>query len=253
VLRAGLVSITFRQLPPDEVVAWAVQAGLDGIEWGGDIHVPHGDLAAGKRVGALTRDAGLAVAAYGSYYRCGPEQPELFAAVLTTAEALGADLIRVWAGRQGSDQATPDSRAAVAADLRRVVDLAAEAGVRITTEWHGGTLTDTAQAARELFAAVDRPGLRTYWQPRTRQAPEVNDSELAVALPRLGGVHVFQWDAASGAREALAGGAADWPGWLRRLAAATDGYALLEFVRDDDPQQMVRDAATLRAWLAEIP
>lgn len=39
-MRTGLVSSTFRKLTPAEVVRRAAQAGLQGIEWGGDIQVP---------------------------------------------------------------------------------------------------------------------------------------------------------------------------------------------------------------------
>ena len=36
-------------------------AGLDGIEWGGDVHVPHGDVETAKRVAKLMEEAGLEI------------------------------------------------------------------------------------------------------------------------------------------------------------------------------------------------
>src|SRR6476469_730727 len=103
-LRPGLFSVTFRQLSPPEIIALVGRAGLRGIEWGGDVHVPHGDVARAREVRDRTADAGLEVAAYGSYYRVAKsEADELpFERVLNTAQALGAPLIRVWAGKQGS-------------------------------------------------------------------------------------------------------------------------------------------------------
>ena len=68
-INAGLVSITFRDLSPEEVVQVAVENGLEGIEWGGDVHVPHGNLAVAKKVARQTAEGGLKVASYGSYYR----------------------------------------------------------------------------------------------------------------------------------------------------------------------------------------
>lgn len=68
-LKSGLVSVTFRNLAIKEIVKIVVEAGLDGIEWGGDIHVPHGDLQVAKQTMRMTEDAGLTVTAYGSYYR----------------------------------------------------------------------------------------------------------------------------------------------------------------------------------------
>ena len=67
----GLVSITFRQLSVAETIALVTQAGLAAVEWGGDIHAPHGDEAQARAIARMGADAGLRVAAYGSYYRVG--------------------------------------------------------------------------------------------------------------------------------------------------------------------------------------
>lgn len=64
----ALTSVTFRSLGVDQVIALAKEAGLDGIEWGGDIHVPMGDLSAARIAGEKTSAAGLSVLSYGSYY-----------------------------------------------------------------------------------------------------------------------------------------------------------------------------------------
>ena len=86
----GLVSITFRQLSPQEIIALVAETQLKVIEWGGDIHVPHGDTKQAATVARWTNEAGLAVAAYGSYYRLAtPNQPP-FARIVETAVAIGA-------------------------------------------------------------------------------------------------------------------------------------------------------------------
>src|SRR5689334_8415517 len=64
----GLCSVSFRNLSAAEVVALAKQAHLRGIEWGGDVHVPHGEVETAKAVRDLTLAAGLGVPSYGSYY-----------------------------------------------------------------------------------------------------------------------------------------------------------------------------------------
>ena len=43
-LQPGLCSVTFRRCSAAEIVELATRAGLRCIEWGGDVHVPHGDL-----------------------------------------------------------------------------------------------------------------------------------------------------------------------------------------------------------------
>src|SRR5688500_12319633 len=94
----GLVSVTFRQLAPQEIIALVVEAQLQVIEWGGDIHVPHGDTNQAEIVARWTKDAGLSVAAYGSYYRLATPDQTPFERIVATAVALGAPTIRVWAG-----------------------------------------------------------------------------------------------------------------------------------------------------------
>ena len=43
-LTGGLVSITFRDLEANEIIDLVKKSGLTAIEWGGDVHVPHGDF-----------------------------------------------------------------------------------------------------------------------------------------------------------------------------------------------------------------
>src|SRR4051812_3410864 len=140
-LRTGLVSITFRALPPERVVELVRQAKLDAIEWGGDVHVPHGDVARAREVRTMTLDAGLAVAAYGSYYRAAVSESDgpPFARVLESAVQLAAPTIRVWAGNRASADASADDRQRVADDLRRIADLAAAANVTVSLEYHANT------------------------------------------------------------------------------------------------------------------
>jgi hypothetical protein len=54
----GLVSITFRKLAPAEIITLVRQADLQAIEWGGDVHVPHGNVRQVREVPRLTEDAG---------------------------------------------------------------------------------------------------------------------------------------------------------------------------------------------------
>ncbi|HZG75644.1 MAG TPA: hypothetical protein VEZ72_07275 [Paenibacillus sp.] len=121
----GLLSITFRSMSPEAIAALAAEAGLEGIEWGGDLHVPHGDVEAARRVARLTAEAGLAVAAYGSYYRIGVEQPYSFDDVLASASALGAPAVRVWAGDRGSAVADGAWRALATSEANRIAEAAA--------------------------------------------------------------------------------------------------------------------------------
>lgn len=104
-LHPGLCSITFRELGVERIVDLAAEAGLSGIEWGSDVHVKPGDVVTAERVKRLCTDLGLSCPSYGSYARCEDVVQDAFDAVLDSAEALSAQTVRVWAGRQGSAEA----------------------------------------------------------------------------------------------------------------------------------------------------
>ena len=253
-IRPGLVSISFRNLEPQAIVDLCVRGGLAAVEWGGDVHVPHGDVDTAYAVGEATVAAGLSVAAYGSYYRAGEveDNPD-FAAVLASAQALRAPVVRVWAGKRGSAAADAEYRVRVVQDLCRIAGLAASADVAVACEFHGGTLTDTHESALALYHEVDHANLLAYWQPPVGLPPESCRQGLAALLTRLSNLHVFHWVTEEGERrrEPLASGRAVWEGYLALAHKAPgDRYALLEFVRDDSPEQLLADAKTLRAWLS---
>jgi 3-dehydroshikimate dehydratase len=250
-IHTGLVSVTFRQLAPREIVNLVRQAGLESIEWGGDIHVPHGDLARAREVHALSRDAGLQVASYGSYYRVGHEEPVPFEDVMETALALCAPVIRVWAGKLGSAEADVAYRQHVVEESRRIAGLAAQADLLVAYECHRKTLTDTYPSGRQLLQEVGHDHLRTYWQPTVGESVEQGLAGLDLLLPWLSHVHVFHWGADTSTRYALAEGTEAWRCYLAKVATiGGEHHALLEFVPGDAPDAFLRDAATLRSWLA---
>jgi sugar phosphate isomerase/epimerase len=243
----GLVSITFRKLSPQEIIAACLQTGLRCIEWGGDVHVPHGNLNAAEKVGAMTRDAGLSVAAYGSYYRLATDDGLDFSNIVETAAELGAPVIRVWAGTLGSAQCSASQKAAVAADALHCADLAGARNIRIAYEFHGGTLTDTAQSAMELLEATAHPFIKTLWQPSHGLSLDECLSGLKLLMPRLEHVHVFHWCGEPAARFPLADGWERWSAYVAELRRNEKNCPLtLEFVKEDALASLQADAQTLR-------
>ncbi|HET6295005.1 MAG TPA: TIM barrel protein [Kribbella sp.] len=248
-VRTGLVSVTFRQLAVEEVVEVAVQAGLAAVEWGGDVHVPLGDLPAARKARALCEDNGLAVAAYGSYLRAGSVDREEIRTAVTTAAELGAPRIRVWAGTVGTAEAGVGDRMAVTRGLAELADVAAGSGIEIAMEFHRGTLTDEVDSTITLLLDVGAPNLTTYWQPPV----DLNDVEcleqLEALMPWLSTVHVFSWWPSNN-RLPLAARESLWRPVLDRLAAEPrEINALLEFVADDSIAQLTTDAANLHSWV----
>ncbi len=219
--------MTLRGLPVEEVVAVAAGAGLECIEWGGDVHVPAGDVEAARRAREATEAAGLRVASYGSYWRCSGD----FDGVLASARGLGAPRVRIWAGDSGS---SVSEVAAAARSASRLIEVA--------FEFHGGTLTEDIDSA---LALVAESGVPCYWQP-PQDLPDAEALATLRRLPHVPAVHVFSW----------------WPGstrlrlrergdlWRAVFREFTHGDALLEFVPDDDPALVAEEAEACRSFLS---
>lgn len=246
--KTGLVSISFRQLAAEELVALVAAAGQQGLEWGGDVHAPHGDVRKAGQVARWTGEAGLSTAAYGSYYRTAePDGPDINA-VLDSAAALGAPTVRVWAGKRGSEDADEAYRRKVVEDARRICELAAGRGLRVAFEYHGGTLTDSIPSSVSLLEALrDVENLDTLWQPPNGQPEAVCEESLRAVLPRVSNAHVFHWGPGGFKdRQPLSGGTERWTNYFRILEEhPKPRWALLEFVKDDDPERYLRDARVL--------
>lgn len=249
-IRTGLTSVTFRKKTVDEIVDLARQAHLDGIEWGGDIHVPAGDIQAAHYAAKATRDAGLSVLSYGSYFH--GDEGEDFAPVLECAKALGAPMIRVWAGRFPYEECSPEEFSRCAAAFQKTADMAAKEGIAMGFEYHRGTLTQTRAGAAALLDAVARENVSSYWQPNPDISLEEQLSEIDTLLPRLSTVHVFCWTG-NNVRHPLSEGLPLWQQYVEHLDKTGAPRAMiLEFVEGDSPEAFLQDAATLRQLLGLV-
>jgi len=249
----GLVSVTLRKKSPDEVIEMAQETRLKAIEWTSSCHVPSGDITLASGVRAKTENAGIAIAGYSSYYRAGIDEQKdgPFEQVLETAQALGAPIIRIWAGRQGSAKAPESYWQAVVRDARRCAEMAAKAGLLVAFEYHGLTLNDTAESAVRLMREIGHPAMKSYWQPDYGASYDDRITALEEICPYLYTIHVFHWP--SGERAPLEKGHADWRRYLRHANDHSDArFALLEFVERDYPENVRRDAETLRDILSIV-
>ena len=199
----------------------------------------------------MTTEAGLEVASYGSYYRVGEDNEKPFEDVLNTAIELGAPVIRVWAGKQGSDKADNSYRESVVEDARRIANLASEKSILVSFEYHRNTLTDTKESASQLMTDVSHPNIGIYWQPAVSQSLDDRLASIESVYPWLTFVHVFYWHGTK--RLPLDDGAEDWQQYLQPLTTTTNQrYFLLEFVKQDDPKQFLQDAGILKDLLQKF-
>lgn len=246
--KTGLCSITFRKLTVTEIIELVTEAQLDGIEWGGDVHVPADDMNNAKKVGAATRHAGLEVAAYGSYCRLGDfeKNPYTIDQIVETAVALKTKFIRVWAGSKASETASNEYRAGVIKQAKEIAMKAVKHNIIISFEYHRNTLTDTVESTRELLEEINLENVTSYWQPSIDLTREEHVKSIESTLNWLTHLHVFQWDGID--RLPLSEGITEWQHYLAALTDDfSDRYLLLEFVKEDSKEQFIADAKALRS------
>ena len=248
--RTGLTSVTFRQKSIDEIIAITRQAGLSGIEWGGDVHLPPGDVRLAAETAEKTHAAGLQVLSYGSYYHGG--ETEDFGAVLATAKALGAPVIRVWAGHKTYEESTPEEFASLARRFAEAAELAGKENIRISFEYHRGTATQTIEGALVLLKTANHPNISSYWQPNPDITQSEQLAEIDALLPYMTNVHVFTWTGAN-VRHPLADGTERWMEYLSHIRKdGKERDLILEFVQDDRDDALFEDAKTLHSWLNRL-
>lgn len=253
-LLAGLCSISFRNLDAESVLRMAIDCGLDCIEWGSDVHAPAADPRGAAALAKRCNDAGLCCPSYGSYFFAGQNDASELSPLLDTTRALGASTIRIWAPFGIDSSAAADERGRIADAVRVAAAMAAEQDLSVALEFHPGTLTETAASTVALLEDAG-DNVFSYWQPAPGASAEHSLSELALVRRRLAHLHVFSWDPTPDDRHPLDHLESMWRSALfeaaRDRAFAGPRCAYLEFLPDDDPQALRRDAAVLIRWIQE--
>ena len=241
----GIVSATFKTRSAEDVIALASKAKLCAIEWSENHHIPKGDLERAKEIASLTRDSGLEIAGYGSYYRLG--QGMDLRPSIETALAMGTGNVRIWAGGKASASLRKEEREELMAELSKAVEIAKDYGVVLNLEWHKNTLTDENESALCVLESISSPNLRTLWQPTQALSSRERRKGLEMILPYLSYLHVYYWDESG--RRPFREGISDWRDYFSLLEKEKKYYALLEFVLSDSVEQFNEDAATLMELL----
>jgi len=242
-MRIGLCTISNKDWPIDEVIDLAADLGFDGIEvWGKEPHVGDGTAEEMEPIRSDCAAAGLDVPVYGSYLRPGTDGYEAeWEAELDAAEALDADLIRIWAGESEFGEYDEAEWEVAVEDLRHLSARADERGLGVTVEKHGGTLTNRAAGARQLIEDVGADNCGINWQPTfDLTAPEVL-ADLEALLPTVNNVHLQAVPEPSGSwpeRCPLSEAYFDVGAVVEALeSAGFSGYYEIEFVTPREPYE----------------
>ena len=243
-MKTGLTSVSFRKLSAEDVIALAAKAGVDGIEWGSDVHVPATDTAYAEKIAAKTREAGLEVISYGSYFYLGDGAD--FLPFIKTALAMGTRTVRIWGGKKEKQELDDEGYRALVEEMRSIGRLAESYGVTVALEYHGHSITSTAEDAAAFVKDVDVPSVRLYWQSVIGRAFEDNLKDIDVVAPYLTNVHVFNY--IDGKQELLSTGCGpeNWRGYAKRISEIPGDRAfMIEFCKGGLEESFLDDARTL--------
>lgn len=237
--RLGLVSVSFREYSPRQILEAMQKCGLSRVEWGSDVHCPPEKAAL---IGALQREYGISCCAYGTYFRLGVTPIDQLQSYIDGAKQLGTSVLRLWCGDQNSEDHTPSQRQALFAQCKEAARIAEANGVTLCLECHNKTYTNRKEAALALMEAVDSQAFRMYWQPNQFRSEEENISYARLLAPYTVNIHVFNWQGRE--KYPLAEAADIW----KRYLGCFDGRQnlLLEFMPDGRLESLAAEAKALK-------
>jgi sugar phosphate isomerase/epimerase len=180
-------------------------------------------------------------------------------------EALGAEVLRIFAGWVTAADYTDATFERVSAALEEVAKHAGAHHVSVSVENHGGITATGAQCHRLLAETIDRlPSLPVdmplglnYDPANFRHAGEDPLSALMVTADLINYSHWkdVRYDGDSPEYCAVGDGVIDWgPVMAVLLASGYDGYWAIEYEETEDIIRGTRDSAEyIREALAELP
>ena len=204
----GLVSVSFRQHSPKEILEVTRSAG---IEWGSDVHAPCRDIERLREIAALQKEYGIVCSSYGTYFRLGETPIEELETYIQAAKILGTDLLRLWCGVKSGKDMTKEER--------------------------------NPDDAVWLMETVNSPHFRMYWQPFQWQNVDENIINAKKIAPYAEHIHVFNWRGKE--KLPLGESVEEWQSYLKQFAKPRT--LLLEFMPDNETSTLSREADALRA------
>ena len=241
--KKGVVSVSFRDKTPEEIVESAAESGLQCIEWGSDVHVPFNNLENAREVFEKTAQKGLFVSSYGTYFGIDRDGLSELNCYMETAKALHTNKMRIWPPGKPSKKIIADGEwKSYVKKTSRLAQVAEKNGIVLMLECHPFTLTDDYNAALEFFEAVNQPNLRLCWQPNQYKSVDYILKSIKKLKRYIENVHVFNWDKTQ--RYPLEDGIETWKSYLKEIEE-TSHCLLLEFMHDDKFSSLPQTAAAL--------
>ena len=238
----GLVSVSFRSLGVDEIIALCESSGLAYIEWGSDVHAPRTDKQKLEYIRDAQSEKGIRCSSYGTYFKLGRDSTDELYEYISAAKILGCSTLRIWCGEKNYTDMTEDERKYIINEARTAVGIAESCGAVLCCECHGGTFTNTAEGAMRLMEEVGSDAFLMYWQPNQFRSFEENCEYARKIAPYTVNVHVFNWRGND--KYPLADAVCEWHRYLSYFDCSQK--LLLEFMPDSSPLSLPREAKTLK-------
>jgi hypothetical protein len=207
-IRLGLCSGACITRDIESVIAVALAARLEAIEWAADVHIGAADVKGAENAMMATLIAGLTTASYATLYRAGSEEDDFshFDSLLHIASILQAPIMRLFAGAE--------DRSLVSV-LGRLGDRAAERGITLCLSMSRGTCLDGYDRALRLTREVDHDFVRLAWEDLPGAASRSASTALELAGP-IAALVIARCSSRDGRPVAIA---ADEEAWLERISA----------------------------------
>ncbi len=241
----GLVSVSFRSLSVDDIFSLLSAARLPLVEWGSDVHAPRDDKAKLEYVAARQKETGIKCSSYGTYFKLGVDPTEQLSEYIAAAKTLGTRVLRIWCGDKGYGSMTDAERDKMRSEAKKAAKTAEQADVVLCLECHGGTYTDCIEGALDIMQSADSRHFRMYWQPDQWKSVTENLDYAEKIAHYTENIHVFDWEGK--ARFPLSHGMQVWEKYLSCFGGGQ--CLLLEFMPDNDPRSLAREAQTLREMI----
>ena len=237
--KLGLVSVSFRDRDPEEILQAVQAADLCCIEWGSDVHCPPEKA---QEIAALQKAYNIECCSYGTYFKFGAAPIGELPAYIQAAKILGAPILRLWCGTKNSEEYTEEEKQELFALCKQAAAMAEEADVILCMECHNRTFTNRKEAALELMQTIDSPHFRMYWQPNQYRETEENIAYAAMIAPYAEHLHVFNWK--NKEKFPLKDAVDLWKTYLSCFEG--DRTLLLEFMPDGKIESLIAETTALK-------
>ena len=243
----GLVSISFRNHTPKEILKEMKKSGLLSIEWGSDVHAPQNDLEKVKEVASLQKEYDIVCSSYGTYFKLGETDISQLTDYINAAKVLGTNILRLWCGTKSGKNMTLSERENLINECKKAAKIAKENDVILCMECHQNTFTENLEDTMFLLKSVNSSNFKMYWQPFQWQECNENIKIAKEISPYSEHIHVFNWD--KDKRYPLIKAKDEWTKYLKEFS--NNKTLLLEFMPDDRIESLEKETEALKMIVGE--